>query len=150
MTPPEGAETLPPRLNNGTVPADVESMTTNRPAAPRVTRAQVANVLATPTALVVLNLITGRTALTRVPDVDVWDDPTRLVLITHQDVVAGASRNAGAADFLGAVTRHLNNDLTDLAARGEIPTADEVEAVLTELERFDTELLHEHLAGGAA
>lgn len=135
-TPPKRAEPRPLRLHIGPVSADASGMTTNTP---RVTRPQVANVLTTGTAVVSLDLTSGRTRLDPMPAESTWDDPTVLVLITSDDVRHAAAQVAGAPDFLGAVTRMLNRELADLAVRGEIPTAEEVESVLDELAHFEAE-----------
>lgn len=148
-TPPKGSVT-PLRLNIGTVSADVPGMTTNT--APKVTRPQAANLLTQPTAVVVLNLTTGRTRLENAPTDALWNDPTLLVLATHADASHAAAQSVGAADFLGKLTRTLNAELADLAARGEIPTAEEVVDVLAELAQYETERDAEVIAfpGGAA
>ena len=110
-------------------------------AAPTVTAGHVAALLMSPTAVVTLDLDTGRTTLVARPGDDVWESPSVLVLITHDDVVAAARLAAGERDFAAALLARLNADLAALHAAGEIPTAAEVAEVLAELDQIEAELI---------
>lgn len=114
-------------------------MPTNRTPAPRVSREQIAAVMANPGTVAALDLTTGAVTLTTDPAV--WESPTALVLITHADVLAAAAEAAGHADFLGRITRIITLDLHRLTQAGEIPTAAEVAAVLAELDQYDAEVI---------
>jgi hypothetical protein len=115
-------------------------MPTSHPA-PTVTAAIAGTVLLSPTAVAVLDLITGKVSLVARPDDEVWEDATVLVLITHADAVAAAAIAAGRADFRQGLVDVLNADLAALHAAGEIPTAQEVADVLAELDQFEAEVI---------
>lgn len=115
---------------------------TNQPLAPKVTRDDVDYVLANPAAVIVLDLVTSRVY----PDAgsgasDPFDAPNLLVLVTYADAAHHFGDVAGQRDALGKATKAINRELYALAARGEIPTAEELEAVLAELEQIDAEIL---------
>lgn len=114
---------------------------TRTPAAPTVTAAQAATLLVSPLAVVVLDLDTDRVSLVARPGDDVWEDPTVLVLATHDDAVAAARVAAGRANFREALLDQLNADLAALHAAGEIPTVGEVAEVLAELDQFEAEVI---------
>jgi hypothetical protein len=114
-------------------------MDATRTPAPRVTREQLAAVMAQPTAVATLDLTSLTVTVTTDPAV--WENPTVLVLVTHDDVMAAAAEAAGHPDFLGRITRIVALDLHRLAAAGEIPTAAEVAAVLAELAAFEAEVI---------
>ena len=109
-----------------------------RPASPKVNRDDVAFLIENPAAVVVLDLVDGRIY----PDTarrgagDPFESPTLLVLATHEDAMHHARDAKGN---LGRITRLLNLELYALNARGEIPTAAEVEAVLAELAQFEAD-----------
>lgn len=117
-------------------------MTINRtPAAPTVTAGQVAAILTSPLAVAVLDLDTHRVSLVARPGDDVWEDPTALVLITHDDVVAAARVAAGHAAFRQVLLDTINADLAVLHAAGEIPTVGEIADVFAELDQFEAEVI---------
>lgn len=117
-------------------------MATNRtPAAPTVTAAHAATLLMSPLAAAVLDLETHRVSLVARPGDDVWEDPTVLVLVTHDDAVAAARVAAGRPNFREALVDQLNADLVALHAAGEIPTVGEVADVLAELDQFEAEVI---------
>lgn len=136
MTTPKGSRTPPFRLNNGPVSADIESMST----APRILVRHTAALAANPAAVLVLDLADGAVDVEPAPSAQVWTSPTLLVLATHDDVLAATARVARAVNVLDAATEVLNDQLGELAAAGEIPTAEEVAAVLAELGQYETEL----------
>jgi len=110
--------------------------------APKVTRDDVDYVLANPAAVVVLDLTSGRVY----PDAgtgaaDPFDSPTLLVLVTYSDAAHHFGEVAGQRDALGKATKAINRELYALDARGEIPTAEELEHVLAELAQVDAEIL---------
>lgn len=114
--------------------------------APKVKRDDVAYLMNHRDAVIVLDLTSG----TVYPSTSAaFESPTLLVLVTFDDVMAHAA-TAPKRDLLGRVTRIINLDLYALAARGEIPTAAEVEAVLAELAQLDAEILPFRASGGAA
>lgn len=131
-------------------------MPTTRTAAPVLDAAQVSAVLAAPAGVAVLDLVTGAITVHTDPTNEVWESPRLLVLITQVDVLAAAALAArtagvlGGRPFLATLVDVLNGDLADLAAAGEIPTEDEVAAVLAELAHFDAEVIELFRAGGAA
>lgn len=109
---------------------------------PKITRDDVDFVLANPAAVVVLDLTTQRVY----PDAgsgasDPFDAPHLLVLVTYADVAHHFGEVAGQRDALGKTTKAINRELYALAARGEIPTAEELETVLAELEQIEAEIL---------
>lgn len=109
--------------------------------APKVLAGHAAAVLTSPTAVAVLHLGTGVITVDTDPSDQIWAAPDRLVLLTHDDAVAAARRAATAPEFLPALVAALNADLQALADAGEIPTAEEVAAVLAELEHFEAEVV---------
>lgn len=110
---------------------------------PKVTRSDVDYVLANPAAVIVLDLTTQRVypVIAGLGAADPFEAPNLLVLVTNADALHHLGEVAGQRDVLGKVTKNVNLDLYALAARGEIPTAEELEQVLAELEHFEAEIL---------
>lgn len=125
----------PVRLNFGPVGTDNQSMT----ATPRLLRRHAAALLRTPTAVVVLDLADGAVDLEPNPGDAIWDSPAFVVLATHADALAAAKVAAGADDFLGRLTEELNAGIAELAAAGELPTAEEAAAVVAEIAQLHRE-----------
>lgn len=125
-------------------------------AAPALTAAQASALLAGTSGVAVLDLTSSRVFIDQAPADEVWESPQMLVLATSADAVhaAGVAARAagvlGGRSFLDALVDVLNADLAALAAAGEIPTADEVAAVLAELEHFDAEVIDLFAARGGA
>lgn len=114
-------------------------MNATRLPAPKVTRDDVSFVMHNPAGVVVLDLTDQRIyPMLSTGAVDPFESPSLLVLVTADDALFHAKEAHGN---LPRITRILNLELYALAARGEIPTIEEVAAVVAELENIGADVL---------
>jgi hypothetical protein len=108
---------------------------------PTLSPEQAAALLLHPDGMVLLDLSTSTTAFTARPAQDVWESPTLLVLATHEDAVQASGQAAAMPNFLRGLTDLLNDQLAALHEAGEIPTEDDVRAVLMEMAHYEAEVI---------
>lgn len=103
-------------------------------AAPKVTRAAVEYLLDVgPGSTIVRDLSTRRTFPHPADGVDPFTQPTWIVLVTHDEAVYRATEHRGN---VSRIVRDINRELYVQAARGEIPTLDELTEALAAMEHY--------------